>query len=216
MSIPVLIIGAGGHAKVVASTLLAQGQLVMGFCDVNPAMVGRQVLGLPVLGGDEVLGTIDPSSVRLANGLGGTPTGSRSGLLARARLEERIKGSGFTFVSAIHPTAVLAVGVRLLGAAQLMAHSTVQPDVSVGDGVVVNTNASVDHDCILGDFSFIGPGATLCGGVTLGAHVFIGAGAVVLPNVVIGEGSVVAGGATLRKNIAPQSTYTGQREIPHR
>ena len=65
---PVLIIGAGGHGKVVADVLQTMGRSIKGFLDDDPAKAGTSVLGIPVLGPDDTIDRYVTETVELANG----------------------------------------------------------------------------------------------------------------------------------------------------
>lgn len=192
----VVIIGAGGHAKVVAGTLLAAGFSVEGLVDADPALAGKRVLGLPVLGGDEILEGRDPAGLLLANGIGST---GNSGV--RRKVFDRFKSRGFSFVTLRHPAAVVSAEVGLAEGAQVMAGAVIQPGCRIGANSIVNTGARIDHDCRIGDHAHIAPGAVLCGTVTVGDAAHVGAGAVVVQNIVVGNDVLVAAGATVTHHI---------------
>jgi sugar O-acyltransferase (sialic acid O-acetyltransferase NeuD family) len=192
MSLPVVIIGSGGHAKVVADTLAAMGRVVRGFLDIDPARWNSTVNGIPVLGGDDALNRGDTSEIELANGIGSV----RSLELRRAAFE-RYRAIGFRFVTIVHPRAVVSPSVRLEEGAQIMAGAIIQPDVVIGENTIVNTGAIVDHDCRIGAHCHIAPGCTLSGNVTVGVASHIGTGASVKQGVKLGTGAVVGAGAAV-------------------
>ena len=103
--IPVIGLGAGGHARVLLEILAAEGRYeVVGLLDANPALCGKSVGGVPVLGGDKLLATLAARGVVHAfMGLG-----SAANTQPRQRLFEQAKAAGLRFVSVIHPSAVLA------------------------------------------------------------------------------------------------------------
>lgn len=197
------LIGAGGHGLVVLDALLASGVPIKGILD--PAIaVGTHRLGIPVLGGDEVLEGLDPGDVVLANGIGATPYAA-----SRMSVHNRFERKGFDFVTVVHPRAIVGRAVQMGEGCQLMAGAILQPGVSLGDGVVINTRSSIDHDSLIGDHVFISPGVVLCGGVVVEGGAFIGAGATVLPAVKIGARSVVAAGSVVTRPIPPGTVVSG-------
>lgn len=204
MSLPVIILGAGGHSKVLIEALLVSSAVIVGIVDPNPALVGTKVLGAPVLGGDEIVNEYPPSQVHLVNGLGSV------GLPAnRQQLYERFKSLGYTFATVVHPSAVVASDVVLCEGAQVMAGAVIQPGCRIGANSIINTRASVDHDCIIGDHVHISPGVTFSGGVTVGACSHIGTGATVIQGISIGSGCLVAAGAVVTKDIADGAKVRG-------
>ena len=204
MSAPVLILGAGGHAKVLIEALLASSAVIAGIVDPDPAMVGTKLLGVPVLGGDELVREFPQAEILLVNGLGsvGLP-------LRRRELFERFKEMGYGFATVIHPSAVVASDIELGEGAQLMAGAVVQPGSRIGSNVIVNTRASVDHDCIIGDHVHIAPGVTLSGGVVVGDSCHIGTAATIIQGVRIGSGSVIGAGALVLKDVPHSVTVVG-------
>ena len=78
-TLPVIVVGAGGHALVVADALLAGGHQVLGFVDPDTTKAGTPMLGLPVFGSDAELHRFTPDAVVLANGIGGVGDGGRNG-----------------------------------------------------------------------------------------------------------------------------------------
>jgi sugar O-acyltransferase (sialic acid O-acetyltransferase NeuD family) len=197
------LIGAGGHGMVVLDALLASGVPIKGILD--PAFaVGTHRLGIPVLGGDEVLEGLDPGDAVLANGIGAVPYAA-----SRMSVHDRFKEKGFDFVNVVHPSAIVGRSVHLGEGCQLMAGAILQPGVSLGDGVVINTRSSIDHDSLIADHVFVSPGVVLCGGVVVEGGAFIGAGATVLPAVKIGARSVVAAGSVVIRQIPPGTVVAG-------
>jgi sugar O-acyltransferase (sialic acid O-acetyltransferase NeuD family) len=190
---PVLIIGAGGHAKVLADALIAAGRCVLGFTDTDAALHGQRLLGLPIFGCDEtVLAGHDPRRIELVNGIGGTSGGA---LRHRVELAVQASGRGWVFTAVRHPSAIVSTGAELASDVQLLAGSIVQSGAVLGRGSIVNTGAIVEHDCRVGEYVHIAPGSILCGYVEIGDRSHIGAGAVVKNSVALGDDTIVGAGA---------------------
>lgn len=202
--LPVIVLGAGGHAKVVIDTLLASGATILGITDRDPKTHGESILGIPVLGGDDTLSGHPVGSIVLANGIGSTGK-----ITTRRRTFESFKEKGYEFLTVIHPSAILAGDVTLGEGAQVMAGAVLQPGVRIGRNAIVNTRASVDHDCVIGEHTHIAPGATLSGGIKTGEAVHIGAGATVIQGLQIGAGSVAAAGSVVLEDIPAGATVAG-------
>lgn len=184
----VLILGAGGHAKVIADILMWQGALIRGFLDDDPNMWGKTCLGLPVLGAIDRYFEYD---------LGGLIIGVGDNLVRRSIAERlRAQPQGL-WLNAIHPRATIAQSVKLGRGVMVGAGAVINPDTVLGDHVVINTGATVDHDCTIGDFAHVAPGAHLAGGVVLGEGVLIGIGSSLTPNVRVGEWTTVRAGSVV-------------------
>jgi len=200
---PLILIGAGGHAKVLHALAVAAGHNLLGVCD--PHLASRGIThwrGLDVLGGDDVLQTVDPQTVALINGIGKT-----AGAVTRREVFERHLAAGFYFPVLKHPMAWVAPCVELAQGVQLMAGVIIQPEVQVGENTIINTGASVDHDCCVGSHVHVAPGAVLCGGVRVGDDAFIGSGAIVIQQLSIGDSAVIAAGTTLARSLPSNAVY---------
>ncbi len=187
MSAPEIIVGAGGHGRVLADALQLEGRAVAGFVDPGWELKSD---GLPILGDDDVLEAWPDSG--LVNGIGG-PAGSD----LRRRVQTRLEAAGRRFYGVRHPSAIVAVTARIDPTVQLLARAVVQPGATLEAGVVINTGAIVEHDCVVGAFTHCAPGSILCGGVTVGDGCHIGAGAVIREGVRLGDGIVVGAGAVV-------------------
>ena len=207
-----IVLCAGGHARVVIEALLSRGIRPAAVTDSDPARVGQSVGGIPITGPDEDILKMDANSVELANGLGNRASRADSGLSGRRALFERFAAVGYRFPVISHASAVIASDASLGDGAQIMAGAVVQPAAKIGRNVLVNSGAVVEHDCRVGDHAHIAPGVVLCGGVSIGESAHVGAGAVVLVGVNVGAGAVVAAGAVVTRNVAPGAFAGGDRE----
>lgn len=192
---PHILLGAGGHARVVLGLAQALGWPVSGVCDPGLEQAGvTDWQGCAVLGDDTYLDAADPSGVLLLNGIGLMPARG-SDLRLHTRLHHRWGAVGFVFPACVHPAAWVAPDVVLAAGVQIMAGAVVQPGCTIGAGSIINTGAIVDHDCNIGQQVHIAPGATLCGDITIDDDTFVGAGATVINGLSIGKGAILAAGA---------------------
>lgn len=204
--VPLILLGSGGHAKVLLALIRAAGLQIQGVCSPELAgEEGREWRGVAVLGGDEALDRFDPQGTSLVNGVGQVV-----GSVARRQLFERFAARGFVFPVLVHPAAWVDPNVQFGQGVQIMAGAVIQPDTSIGVATIVNTGASVDHDCRIGAHVHIAPGATLCGGVTICDNAFVASGATILPGCTVGEGAVVGAGAVLTRNLDAGMILLGQ------
>lgn len=202
----VIVIGAGGHASVVADALLAAGIEVIGFTDADVRRHGAQLCGLPVLGDDAALTLHDPEQVQLANGLGSL--GNDAAPL-RQRVQQGLEATGWRFCNVIHPTASVSPFARLGAGIQVMAGAVVQPGARLDDGAIINTRAVVEHDVHIGAWTHVAPGAVVCGDAVIGACSHVGAAAVVRQGVHLGERTLLGLGAAAVKHFSGMGTLTG-------
>lgn len=202
--LPVIIVGAGGHGRVVADALQAAGRSVLGFTDNDPSAWGTTPCGAPVLGNDDVLRQHEPQSVLLANGLGTTRVST-----LRRDVFLKLKAQGYRFATVVHPSATVSPRASIEEGCQVMARAVVQVGATVAANTILNTGTIVDHDCAIGAHTHVATGATLSGGVTVGENCHIGAGATVIQGVSLGDECLVAAGAVVVRDAAARSRLAG-------
>jgi sugar O-acyltransferase (sialic acid O-acetyltransferase NeuD family) len=193
----VAVIGAGGHAKVVISTLRAAGYAVVGAFDDDPLKRGGNLLGVKILGITADLVNTDYRAAVIAIGDNAT----------RRNLAERIKGA--EWITVVHPSAFVDPSVKLGQGTVVFAGSVIQPDSVVGDHVIINTASTVDHDCVVGSYAHLAPGVHLAGETHLGNGALLGIGVVVKPGCRIGEWAVVGAGGVVVRNLPANVTAFG-------
>lgn len=201
---PLIIIGAGGHAKVVLDTALCLGRSVIGLSDVNSERHGSEVLGITVSGDDAWVQSHAPDTVMLAMGIGST---SDTGL--RRRVFDDFVAKGYEFATLIHPSAVIGRDVELGAGTMVMAGAVIQPGCRMGQNTIVNTGARIDHDGCIGAHAHIAPGAVLSGNVTVGEGTHVGVGVTIIQGISIGNDCVVAAGAVVIRNSPDNSKIMG-------
>lgn len=202
LELPVIVIGGGGHAKVLVSTLLLRRRTILGFVDLDPA--APPLLGSKCCGGDAEVLLHAPGEVQLVNGVG-----SVGSTVGRQEVYDRFTREGYHFAAVIHPSAIIASQAELEAGVQIMAAAVVQPGSRVGSNAIVNTGAIVDHDCMVGAHAHIGPRAVLSGGVRVEAGAHIGTGACIIQGISIGASSIVGAGAVVIKDVPPGVTVVG-------
>ena len=122
MNRPVIIIGAGGHAAVVADALMACGVEILGFTDIDTARRGGRHLGLPVLGDDKhVLAGYRQDDIVLANGIGGVASTE-----LRKNVQTGLQGAGWQFMTVQHPSAIVSPKAQIGRGVQMLAGSIIQ------------------------------------------------------------------------------------------
>jgi UDP-perosamine 4-acetyltransferase len=205
---PLIILGAGGHAKVLIAALMSGPAKILGIAERVGCYRTGDVLGIPIIGDDDSVLQYSPQDVQLINGLGMVTS-----MESRQELFEKFVALGYHFATVLHATAVISTDVCLSEGVQVMAGAVIQPGTVVGKNSILNTNASVDHDCLIANHVHIAPGATLSGGIRVGEGTLVGAGAVVIQSIEIGSQCVVAAGAVVIHDVA---AYTRVAGVPAR
>ncbi|HRW92352.1 MAG TPA: acetyltransferase [Thermotogota bacterium] len=188
-----MILGAGGHAKVLASLLLLHPQFyLVGFVDDNPTLQGTELLGKPVLGDRDWLLMHRGEFSSLFLGVGSVTVSTlRKDLFDWAQVWD------FHTPPLVSPAAYIAPEVQVGKASVIMPRAVLQPGTVVGENVIVNTASTIDHDCFVGNHVHIAPGCVLSGGVHVGDSSHLGTGVVVIQGVHIRENTLVGAGAVV-------------------
>jgi UDP-perosamine 4-acetyltransferase len=189
----VLLVGAGGHARVCIEAFVDQDITVVGA--VSADGTGLDDLGVPMLGReddvDRIAARLEVTGICVASGANDV----------RRRLGSSLLAAGHALATAVSGSAVVSRTAELAPGAQLIAGAVVNAATTIGTGTIVNTNASVDHDCAVGDYVHIAPGVAIGGTVTIGDRAFLGIGSRVLPGRSIGADAVVGAGAVVIRDV---------------
>lgn len=203
-----LIIGAGGHAKVVIEAVRAAGLgEVVGI--VDPAPASSHVLGVPVVGRDEDLPRLRSEGVTAAV----VALGHNA---LRLRVGAVLRGLGYELPAVVHPSAFVAPSARVADGAVVMARAVVGTDTSVGALAIVNTGAVVDHDGVIGAAAHVAPGCALAGNVAVGERALVGVGSAVRPGIRIGADAVVGAGSAVVADVEAGGRVGGAPARPLR
>ena len=199
----IVVIGGGGHAKVLISLLKKLGWEILGYTDEQDRGF---ILGIPYLGDDRVLPGVLRTHQRCSAviGLGKTDTST-----ARGRLQREIRALGFDSPVVVSPRAVVNEDVELDAGTAVFDGAVVNSGTVAGGHCVLNTNSTVEHDCRLGENVHVAPGATVSGSVTIGDDCMIGAGATLVQNVTVCSGCLIGAGSTIVADIDIPGVYVG-------
>ena len=172
--------------------------------DANPDIWGTKIDGVPVLGNDHKLKEVYSHGVTYAfNGIGSAPE-----ILPRKLVYLQASAIGFSFIEAIHPSAIIATSVNMGPGVTIMAQAVINSGAELGSNVILNTGTIVEHDCIIGSHTHVATGSRIGGGVNVGEDCHIGLGACVRNGVSIGKGSIVGTGAAVVDNV-PKGVIVG-------
>jgi UDP-perosamine 4-acetyltransferase len=195
----ILVVGGGGHSKVVIDAARCAGHEVVAVLDDRTDI--SDVLGVPIVSD---AGHIEADGFVVALGDNSTRAGRFNELVSE----------GMTAVSVIHPSAVISETAKIGDGTVVFAGVIVNADTRIGDNVVLNTACTVDHDCRIGAHTHIAPGVHLCGKVIVGEGALVGVGSNAAPGARIGGWSVVGAGATVLGEIADGVVCVGTPARP--
>ena len=193
-----MILGAGGHGRVVAEIAQLSGKYKeIAFLDDKTPEVS---FPYPYMGTcEELVDYLTDFDYFIAIG----------NASIRRRLQTEVEDAGGRIITLVHPAAIISKDVMIGQGTVIMAGVIVNTGAKIGDGVILNTASSVDHDCIVEDYCHVSVGAHLCGTVHLGVGIWIGAGATVSNNINICSNCLIGVGAVVVKDIEEKGTYIG-------
>jgi len=178
-----ILIGGGGHAKVVIDALKGHSKLsILGILD-NNIPTGSIILDIKVIGNDSMLEDLYKKGTKKAF----ISIGSIGCVAVRKKIYKKLKVIGYELPPIIHPKAYVADGVSIEEGSFIGAGAIINPGTKIRRNAIINTGASVDHDCNIGNFVHIAPGSVLGGDVTVSDNVHIGMGAIIVQGVTIKE-----------------------------
>lgn len=206
---PAIILGAGGHARVLISLLKRIDHPITALLDDDPNKLGTTIDDIKVAGNLDAIDDKQTNSIQLVNAIGSArlPT-------IRQAVYHRMTTRGFTFATLLHPAAVVASQANVALGAQIMAGAVVQAHATLGANCLINTAATIDHDSAIGEHTHVAPGATICGGVTIGPGCHIGAGATVIQGIRIAANAVIGAGATVIADVPEGAVFVGTPARP--
>lgn len=190
-----VIVGAGGHGKVVADS--AQKNGYENICYVDDRLTGYH-MGFPIIGNSNDLRLLDDGHTDFVLGIGNNEI--------RKTFSNMYN---INWATIIHPSAQIASNVSIGKGTVVMAGAVINSCVSIGNHCIINTNAVVEHDNLIQDYVHISPGAKLGGAVRVGELSHIGIGATIINNVSIDCGCIIGAGSVVIRDVIERGTYVG-------
>ena len=195
-----IIIGTGGHARVVAEVAKFSDYEIKGFLDLNYSGEEELILGSPVLGGLEQLKYL-PSNITFFAAVGENDE--------RKQVFDDMVDKGYLPITLVHPTAVIGQGVTIGQGTIVCAGTIISTNAQIGYNSIINTGVIIDHESVIGRDSHVAPGCKIAGRVKIGAGSFVGVGANVIDKINIGEKVTVGAGSVIIRDVPPYSKIVG-------
>ena len=184
-----VVIGAGGHAKVIIELIEESGDIIKEIVDNNPELT--EWMGYSII---QMQQSDCPIIIAIGNN----------------RIRKRIAmESKNNFGKAIHTKSNISKRCFIADGTVVMAGVSINSEVAIGKHCIINTNASVDHECLIADFVHIGPNATLGGNVTVGEGTHIGLGSSVIQGISIGKWVVIGAGTVIIEDVPDFAVVVG-------
>jgi sugar O-acyltransferase (sialic acid O-acetyltransferase NeuD family) len=196
MSKKIIMIGGGGHAKVLVDILKQRRIEIYAIASPEIDQHSGLLKGLEHFLNDDEIYNFRTDEILLVNGIGSIP-----GAALRASIFDNFRKYGYEFLTVISKSSIVSEYCKLRMGVQVMPGAIINADARVGDNTIINSGAIIEHDCRIGSHNHIAPGAVLSGGVVTGDYVHISTGAKVIQGMKIGERAMVGAGATVSKDL---------------
>ena len=196
----VIIIGAGGHAKVIADIIEKSGDEIVGFLDDN------KEIGTTIINEYKVIGDLNN---RFTMAVTKENLEFIIAIGDNKKREEISHSPNLKFYTAIHPSAQIGLDVEIQEGTVIMANACINSSAKIGKHCIINTGAIIEHDNIIEDFVHISPNVALGGTVKIGESTHVGIGSIVKNNITICKNCTIGAGAVVVKNIIEEGTYVG-------
>ena len=196
----VVIIGAGGHAKVIADIIEKSGDEIVGFLDDNKEIRTTIIKEYKVIGdlNNRFAMAVTKENLEFIIAIGDNK-----------KREEISHSPNLKFYTAIHPSAQIGLDVEIQEGTVIMANACINSSAKIGKHCIINTGAIIEHDNIIEDFVHISPNVALGGTVKIGKSTHVGIGSTIKNNITICENCKIGAGAVVVKDIEKEGTYIG-------
>lgn len=192
-----IIIGAGGHGKVIADIAYSNGYKEISFIDDTK----KSFDNYQVVGTTKDIDKFDSNKYEFIIAIGNNKI--------RKKIQKKLISKGLNVTTLIHPSAVISPSVIIRKGTVIMANCVINAGSIIGEGCIINTASTIDHDCIIHDYVHISPGVHIAGTVEIKERTWIGIGSSIKNNIKICEDCIFGAGSVVIKDIFNSGTYVG-------
>ena len=197
----IILIGYSGHAFVICDSMIRRSMNIIGYCEAESKSLNP--FDLAFLGSESERSVIE--KLRTTQYFVAIGDNDRRRIVSQKLIE----------LTGLHPVNIIDEKTTIsssctMGKGVFISSGCVINAVStIHDGVICNTNATIEHECTIGKYSHVAPGVTICGNVQIGANTLVGAGSVIKPGIKIGDNVILGAGSVIVKDIKSNSTVVG-------
>ncbi len=200
----IIVLGSGGHAKVVIDILNLMPNIQIIGVTSNSIEKGNSFFGYPVIGNDEEIIKYDPLTHSIAMGLGGYRNND-----LRVQAYNYVKNIGFSFINTIHPSAIISKKIKMGEGITIFPGVIINTDVEINNNVIIATGSSIDHETIIQKNTLISAGVTIGAYSIIGEECLIALGSKIISGINIANNTLVGAGAVVVKDTIPYSEMIG-------
>ena len=188
----IIIIGAGGHTKVIIDIIKNENKEIYGIFDDDEKKHGSSILGVKVIGNIKDLFDLKGEFLFII-GIGDNHS--------RKKITDLLIKKGIKFTRAIHPSSIIAEDVEVGEGTVIMANTVINPGTRIGKHCIINTSVSIDHDNEIEDYVHFSPNSTTGGTVKVGRNTWVGLGTKIINNISIGQDVIIGAGSVIIDDI---------------
>lgn len=200
-----ILVGGGGHAKVVIDAVDQAKYEIVGILDKDNSHLHERINNIEIIGIDSQSEDFLALGIKyafVAIGHIGNPK-------IRNMLFYQLQDKGFDFINIIHRNAILSDSVRIGKGNLIMAGSILNTESCIGNNNIINTGAILEHEVVVKNGVHIAPGTVIAGGSKINDNVFIGAGSTVIQGISIGKNSIIGAGSVVIHDIPENVVAVG-------
>ncbi|PGL70326.1 acetyltransferase [Bacillus sp. AFS055030] len=195
----VIVIGNGGHSKVIQEMLTILDYKIIAILDdkCNEQMIENGIVYAPI----SYLNRLQDDRTKVVIGIGDNNS--------RNQISKSINISIERYLSVIHPSAIVSPSANIGNGTVIMPKAVINANAKIGVHCIINTGAIIEHDNTINNYTHVSPNATLTGNVSLGEGVHVGASATIIPGIKVGHWSIIGAGSTVIDQIPPYKKAVG-------
>ena len=197
-----IIIGSGGHTRVVLESAILQKINIIKIIDINKtASKNEKLFGVPISNDLNEIYHYNKDKISLFISIGDC--------LLRKKYFNFFLKKKYNFLNVIHPECKISNSAELGSGIFVNSNAVINAQARIDDNTIINTSAIIEHESIIGKHTHIGPGSIICGRTEVKDEAFIGAGSILLPKITVGKKTIIGAGSILIKNASSNGTYVG-------
>lgn len=189
----IILIGGGGHCTSVIDVIETTKQFnILGIIDSDSNK--SDVLGYPILGGDELFPKLVLKNVTFL-----ITVGQIKSPLIRKRLDMEVTALGGKWATVISPYAYVSKYATIEEGTIVMNQAVINASARIGRHCILNTMSNIEHGAKIEDFCHISTGAIVNGDTVIGQETFIGSNATISNSIELPKNSIISAGEFIKK-----------------
>ena len=189
-----IIIGAGGHSRVVVSIIKEKKGCEVEIFDLNNLGKLEMILGIQVRYTIKELNEyVENKKIEAYLAIGDNKI--------RKLWWEKIKKNRYTTPNLISKYAKVSEYAEIGEGNIICSNAFIGPECKIGSNNIINTGATIEHEVSIGSHCHISSNSTVAGRCIIGDENFLGANSTVIEGITIAPKNILGAGGVLVRNI---------------